>query len=86
MEFLDQIIKLYPAELQNYQFLDSYGLGLYKQGKYNEALKFLEKSWELRTPTWNQNIFLHLEAAKKAVPVKRIIELPVQICESQQSS
>ena len=45
------------------------GYGLYKQGKYNEALELLQESWDLRREraVYDHNAFLHLEAAKKAV-------------------
>ena len=42
------------------------GWALYKQGKYKEALEFMQKSWDLR-PVYDRELFLHLEAAKKAV-------------------
>jgi hypothetical protein len=41
-------------------------LGLYKQGKDKEALELFEKRLELR-PVYNHELYLHLEAAKKAV-------------------
>jgi len=50
----------------NYNYLDTKGWGLYKQGKYKEALEPLEKSWSLK-PVYNHEIFLHLEEVKKAV-------------------
>jgi len=40
--------------------------GLYKQGKYEEALKVLEECWNSRV-YYQHSIYLHLEAAKKAV-------------------
>jgi tetratricopeptide (TPR) repeat protein len=57
----------------NYTYLHSKGWGLYKQGKYHEALDFLQKSWNLRMKNaiYNQEAFLHLEAAKKAVAGQR---------------
>jgi hypothetical protein len=44
-------------------------LGLYKQGKYKEAKDILQKSWDLRREKaiYNHEVYLHLEAAKKAV-------------------
>lgn len=42
------------------------GWGLYKQGKYKEALMFLEKADSLKL-IFNYNLFLHLEEARKAV-------------------
>ncbi|MBG0857937.1 MAG: tetratricopeptide repeat protein, partial [Bacteroidales bacterium] len=69
VEILDEIIKSYPQVLQNYGFLDRYGWGSYKQGKYKEALDILQKSWNLRREKaiYNHEAYLHLEEAKKAV-------------------
>jgi tetratricopeptide (TPR) repeat protein len=63
MELIDKALGKKP---DNYGFIDTKGWGLYKQGKYEEALEFLEKSWELR-PVYDHEAFIHLEAAKKAV-------------------
>lgn len=46
-------------------YLYNKGLGLYKQGKYKEALEALEKSWNLR-PVYNYDAFQLLEKVKKA--------------------
>ena len=46
--------------------LDTKGWGLYKQGKYKESLALFEKAWNL-APVYDHDIYLHLEAAKKAV-------------------
>jgi tetratricopeptide (TPR) repeat protein len=62
LELADRALILQP---DNYLYLDCKGWGLYKQGKYEEALKFLEKSWSLK-PVYDHDIYLHLEAAKKA--------------------
>jgi len=42
---------------------------LYKQGKYNEALEVVQKSWDLRMKNaiYDHEAYLHLEEAKKAV-------------------
>jgi TolB-like protein len=52
-----------------YSFLHTRGWGLYKEGKYQEALSMLQKSWDLRMKeaVYDHEAFLHLEAAKKAV-------------------
>ncbi len=63
LELVDKALDLNP---ENYIYLDSKGWGLYKQGKYEEALKILEKSWDLK-PIYEYEIYLHLEEAKKAV-------------------
>jgi len=49
-----------------YWYLDAKGWGLYKQGKFDEALKYLEKCHDL-SPSYRHNVHLHLEAARKAV-------------------
>ena len=66
LELVDKALKLNP---DNYNYLDTKGWGLYKQGKYKEALEILQKSWDLRREkaVYNHEAFLHLEAAKKAV-------------------
>jgi tetratricopeptide (TPR) repeat protein len=66
MKLANKALELSP---ENYDFLHTKGWGLYKQGKFKEALATLQKSWDLRrqNAVYNHNAFLHLEAAKKAV-------------------
>jgi tetratricopeptide (TPR) repeat protein len=66
MELADKALDLSP---DNYNYLHTKGLGLYKQGKYNESLGILQKSWDIRmnNAIYDHSAFLHLEAAKKAV-------------------
>jgi tetratricopeptide (TPR) repeat protein len=66
MELINKALELSP---DNYEYLDTKGWGLYKQGKYKEALEILQKSWDLRRKkaVYNHAAYLHLEAAKKAV-------------------
>ena len=63
LDLIDNALKLDP---DNYIYLDTKGWGLFKQGKYLEALEFLEKSWALK-PVYDHEVYLHLEAVKKAV-------------------
>ena len=63
IELVDKALELSP---DNYQYLDTKGWGLYKQGNYQEALEILERSWELK-PIYDHNIFLHLEETKNTV-------------------
>ena len=65
-ELVDRALELIP---HNYEFMDTKGWGLYKQGKYQESLEILQKSWDLRREkaVYDHEAFLHLEAAKKAV-------------------
>jgi tetratricopeptide (TPR) repeat protein len=57
------------SDPEDFKFLHTKGWGLYKQGKYKEALEILQKSWDLRRKNaiYDHSAFLHLEAAKKAV-------------------
>jgi tetratricopeptide (TPR) repeat protein len=61
--------KALALSIDNYEYLDTKAWGLYKQGKYEEALELLEKSWDLRMKyaVYDHDAFLHLEAAKKAI-------------------
>ena len=63
IELVDKALVLSP---DNYAYLDTKGWGFYKQGKYQEALGFLQKCDSLK-PIYDHDLFLHLEAAKKAV-------------------
>jgi tetratricopeptide (TPR) repeat protein len=62
MELIDKALKIRP---NSYIYLGNKGLGLYKQGKYGEALELLEKSWKLR-PVYDHSSYLFLEKVKKA--------------------
>jgi tetratricopeptide (TPR) repeat protein len=63
LQLVSSALKLRP---DNYSFLHTKGWGLYKQGKYKEALELLNKSDSLK-PSYNYILYLHLEAVKKAV-------------------
>jgi TolB-like protein/Tfp pilus assembly protein PilF len=62
----EKVLKAIPAQ---YAFLHTRGWGLYKEGKYKEALSMLQQSWDLRMrdAVYDHEAFLHLEEAKKAV-------------------
>lgn len=65
MELVDKIL---VQSRDNYEYLETKGWGLYKLGKYKEALDILQKSWDLRREkaVYDHEAYLHLEAAKKA--------------------
>jgi tetratricopeptide (TPR) repeat protein len=65
-EGLVLIEKALNLDPDQYYLLDAKGWGLYKLGKYREALEVLEKSWDLK-PIYDYEIFLHLEKVKKAL-------------------
>ena len=68
LELIDKVLELSKGQYE-WIFLDCKGWGLYKQGKYKEALDILQSSWDLRRAKaqYDHEAFLHLEAAKKAV-------------------
>ncbi|MBE0675007.1 MAG: tetratricopeptide repeat protein, partial [Bacteroidales bacterium] len=68
-EGLDLIDKALVLSPDDYLIIYTEGWGLYKQGKYQEALEILQKSWNLRKEKaiYDHEAFLHLEEAKKAV-------------------
>jgi tetratricopeptide (TPR) repeat protein len=63
LKLIDKALEISP---NNYYMVDTKGWGLYKKGKYKEALEFLQKADSLK-PVYVHVIYLHLEAAKKAV-------------------
>lgn len=65
MTLVDKVLKVSPDD---YLLLDTKGWGLYKLGKFKEALEILKKSWDLRLKNalYDHSAFLHLETAKKA--------------------
>ena len=66
LKLIDKALKISP---DNYLYQDTKGWGLYKQGKYREALDILQKSWDLRREkaVYDHEAFLHLDSAKKAI-------------------
>ena len=68
-EGLDLAYKTLRISPDNYSYLHTKGWGLYKQGKYQEALDILQNGWDLRMKNaiYDHSEFLHLEEAKKAV-------------------
>jgi tetratricopeptide (TPR) repeat protein/TolB-like protein len=68
-EGLEVVNTALKSEPDNYNYLHTKGWGLYKQGKYKEALEILQKSWDLRRKLaiYNHEAFLHLEEVKKTV-------------------
>jgi tetratricopeptide (TPR) repeat protein len=65
-EGLELIDKALESSPDTYYYLDTKGWGLYKMGKYQEALAYLEKSWELKS-IYDHDVYLHLEEVKKAI-------------------
>ena len=68
-EGMDLIEKALVLRPENINSLHVKGWGLYKQGKYEEALEIMQKSWDLRMKNsiYNHQAFLHLEEVKKVI-------------------
>ena len=72
-EGLNLINESPKMSLNNYEYLNTKGYGLFKLGQYKAALDVLKKSWELREQfsDYNHDAFLHLQEAKKAIADKK---------------
>jgi tetratricopeptide (TPR) repeat protein len=62
----DKVLKLKPDD---FEFLHIKGWGLYKQGRKQQALELLQKSWDLRKrySVYDHTPYLHLEEVKKYI-------------------
>jgi len=63
MELAEKAVKLKP---DYFDILHTYGIGLYKQGKYEKALKILQKAWEVRGP-YDPDLKRDMEAVEEAL-------------------
>jgi len=63
VELVEKVVEVIPDDSN---IIDTWGWGLHKQGKYEEALKTLKQSWELRGP-YSPVIYQHLQEAEKAI-------------------
>jgi len=63
VELIGHVLEVTP---DNWNFLYTYGLGLYKQGKLEESLEVLNKSWESR-PYYDHEHFLYIQEVKEAI-------------------
>jgi AraC-like DNA-binding protein/tetratricopeptide (TPR) repeat protein len=64
LELVDKALKLLPNDPA---ILDTKGWGLYKQGKYKEALDFLQKADSLKPTSYEPTISFHIQEVKKAI-------------------
>jgi Predicted integral membrane protein len=64
LELIDKVLGLSPDD---FNLVHTKGWGLYKQGKYKEALELLEKSWDLKPYYYDYAINRHIEEVKKAI-------------------
>jgi tetratricopeptide (TPR) repeat protein len=64
LELADKALEISP---NNYALLDTKGWGLYKQGKYKEALNFIQKADSLKPTSYESLIFFHIQEVKKAI-------------------
>jgi tetratricopeptide (TPR) repeat protein/AraC-like DNA-binding protein len=71
-EGLDIIEKILTDDPANIMALRSKGWGLYKQGKYREALQILQESWNTKLYGYDHSALLQLEEVRKAVEAQDI--------------
>jgi tetratricopeptide (TPR) repeat protein len=65
-ELMDRAMKLAPNKIDYYNYLDTKGWALYKEGRNKEALEIIQKAWD-EAPYKLYSIRSHLEEVKKAV-------------------
>jgi tetratricopeptide (TPR) repeat protein len=63
IEIIDSLYKIYP---DNWEIQYTKGFTLFKEGKYDEALDLLKKSWDER-PYYDQDHYLLLQETEKAI-------------------
>ena len=66
---MDNAMKLAKDKVDYYNYSDTKGWGLFKQGKFKEALDVLQKTWD-EAPFKLYLIRSHLEEVKKAAEGK----------------
>ena len=64
-EGVDLIDKALETNPEHWLYLDTKAWGLYKLGRFSEALEFINKSWENR-PAYNHNVYEHQKMIEKA--------------------
>ncbi len=62
VEIVDRLLESIP---DHWNLLNYKGWGLYKKGRYEEAVELLRHAWE-KKPLYNHMLFLHLQEAEKA--------------------
>jgi tetratricopeptide (TPR) repeat protein len=68
LELIDKALKQRPDD---YNYLDTKGWGLYKQGRNTEALEFLEKSDSITKPRYRYINKNHIEEVKKGIAAQQ---------------
>lgn len=68
-KLMDKAMELAPDKFDYYNFLNTKGCGFYKQGKYQEALDILQRTWD-SAPFPLYSLYTHLEEVKKTVAGK----------------
>ena len=64
-EGMNGIEQLLESNRDNWEYLYSEGIGLYKQEKYDEAYEVLQRSWELK-PYYDHEHYLLLQEIRQA--------------------
>jgi tetratricopeptide (TPR) repeat protein len=69
-EIMDKAMKMAKNKVDYYNYLNTKGWALYKQGKTKESLDILQKCWD-ETPYKLYSIKSHYEEVKKAVAIQK---------------
>ena len=69
-ELMDKAMKMAKNKVDYYNYLNTKGWALYKQGKTKESLDILQKCWD-ETPYKLYSIKSHYEEVKKAVAIQK---------------
>jgi tetratricopeptide (TPR) repeat protein len=67
MDLINEALEIYP---ESSAYIQSKGWGLYKQGKYEDSLELLEKSWDLKY-FYNHELYLNIQEVKQAIAKQR---------------
>ena len=70
-DLMDRAMELATNKVDYYNFMNTKGWGLYKQGRYTEAQEILQKAWD-DAPFKLYAIYSHLEEVKKAVSGQKL--------------
>ena len=69
-QLMDRAMAFAKNKVDYYNYLDEKGWGLYKQGRYGEALAIIEKAWD-EAPFKLYSIRAHLEEVRKTAAVQK---------------
>ncbi len=63
IELINKVLEFYP---ESSDCIATKGWGLFREGKYEESLEHLEKSWDMKT-YYNHELYLNIQEVKQAL-------------------